>query len=586
MTNRRNVNIANRYRRRRLRPLQFDSLEDRRLLAGLNVLVFDDVNGSLSYEAKQDKVVADRVVFVDLNLDSVLNANEPFGISGADGYVHLTGLKRGLAQLTVLGQPSATVQLTIGSVDEELSHNLAVATKASNRAPVWKSDKIGVNGTEDQSLSISTNVLAAKLTDLDNDSIYYFVTSPPTHGSLNWSLADGGTYVPDKDYDGNDSITVRAYDGKAWSEPATITVRLTGVDDLPTGLNVQWLASVNENEPGALLGTYQIADIDGGEASFYLTPNSLVVASNGEIRLDSRTSLNYEEGTSISVSIAMAGDFANTSAFTSSGTISVNDRNDLSTGVEFGGDLRVEEFRRGHNFGYLRVIDEDRNEQFDWTVSDNRFFVDAQNNLRLADGVMLQTRLAKQIDIKVTATSQSGGDSIDTNLQISVEVAPPPYQNQSFPLDVDQDGVVTQLDVLAVINAINARGVADLSGPPPEGSFNYIDVNGDRVLTPLDVLVLINYLNNHRRGSGNGSGGGSGGSGSGPEGEAPANNQLRVAVVQPQPIVSVSKPTQVTANEPTKKTEVASTSAVIPTLNSSAVDLSLADYRKKLRRTK
>lgn len=70
------------------------------------------------------------------------------------------------------------------------------------------------------------------------------------------------------------------------------------------------------------------------------------------------------------------------------------------------------------------------------------------------------------------------------------------WQNQSNPLDVNNDGLVTPIDALLVINEINLRGVrslvgSDLATPP------YIDTNGDNWLTPNDVLQVINYINAH-----------------------------------------------------------------------------------------
>jgi ELWxxDGT repeat protein len=75
-------------------------------------------------------------------------------------------------------------------------------------------------------------------------------------------------------------------------------------------------------------------------------------------------------------------------------------------------------------------------------------------------------------------------------------------QNPNNPFDVDNDKTVSPLDVLTVINLINAKGaslpVSGLPSPPP-----YYDVNGDDRIDPLDVLVLINEIN-ARGGNGEG----------------------------------------------------------------------------------
>jgi hypothetical protein len=56
------------------------------------------------------------------------------------------------------------------------------------------------------------------------------------------------------------------------------------------------------------------------------------------------------------------------------------------------------------------------------------------------------------------------------------------------PLDTSGDGIVSPLDALLVINALNQEAsILALS---------HLDVNGDSFLTPLDALLVINWLNN------------------------------------------------------------------------------------------
>lgn len=69
------------------------------------------------------------------------------------------------------------------------------------------------------------------------------------------------------------------------------------------------------------------------------------------------------------------------------------------------------------------------------------------------------------------------------------------WQNLVNNLDVNDDGFITPLDALIVINDLNSLGPRLLPDPiPPEPEF-YIDVNGDGLVTPLDALIVINYLN-------------------------------------------------------------------------------------------
>jgi hypothetical protein len=73
------------------------------------------------------------------------------------------------------------------------------------------------------------------------------------------------------------------------------------------------------------------------------------------------------------------------------------------------------------------------------------------------------------------------------------------WHNFANPNDVDNDGSVSPLDVLSIINYLNVFGAGNVpAGSPPP----YLDVNGDNQITPLDGLDVINFLN--RAGSGEG----------------------------------------------------------------------------------
>ena len=69
------------------------------------------------------------------------------------------------------------------------------------------------------------------------------------------------------------------------------------------------------------------------------------------------------------------------------------------------------------------------------------------------------------------------------------------WQNHLLIRDVDQSGLVTPLDVLILVNAINGSGIRVLPPRPIASTEPFFDVSGDGSLTPLDVLVVINAIN-------------------------------------------------------------------------------------------
>jgi hypothetical protein len=75
------------------------------------------------------------------------------------------------------------------------------------------------------------------------------------------------------------------------------------------------------------------------------------------------------------------------------------------------------------------------------------------------------------------------------------------FQNESEAEDVDNDGWITPLDALLVINDLNNRGARDLTDTD-ERPEHLIDVNGDDYVSAVDALLIINRLNSSSTGLG------------------------------------------------------------------------------------
>ncbi len=71
------------------------------------------------------------------------------------------------------------------------------------------------------------------------------------------------------------------------------------------------------------------------------------------------------------------------------------------------------------------------------------------------------------------------------------------WQNPLMPTDVDDDGFVSPLDVLRVINDLNLNGPRPLNVPFDNASLTaaYFDVDGNETIDPLDALIIVNRLN-------------------------------------------------------------------------------------------
>jgi PKD repeat protein len=117
---------------------------------------------------------------------------------------------------------------------------------------------------------------------------------------------------------------------------------------------------------------------------------------------------------------------------------------------------------------------------------------------------------ATQIEINVSAIDDllpqrlrtvtleaSGNNLISKSLTITVIDSDPfRWTNPApaFQMDVNDDRSVDPLDVLAIINELNASGARVLD-PIMDVAPPYVDTNPDGRLDPLDVLVVINAIN-------------------------------------------------------------------------------------------
>jgi hypothetical protein len=78
-----------------------------------------------------------------------------------------------------------------------------------------------------------------------------------------------------------------------------------------------------------------------------------------------------------------------------------------------------------------------------------------------------------------------------------VEYTAPSFHNPDSPCDVNRDGIIEALDVLLIVNYINAHpGDSSLPKPPAQPP-PYYDVDNDGLCAAGDALAVINYINGH-----------------------------------------------------------------------------------------
>ncbi len=104
------------------------------------------------------------------------------------------------------------------------------------------------------------------------------------------------------------------------------------------------------------------------------------------------------------------------------------------------------------------------------------------------------TSAAGLVNVIITASSEIG--SAQAGLAVEGDVVAWPWRNTKNPFDVNDDGFVSPIDVLSIINDLNTFGSRVLTRPsaneqPPP----FLDVSSDGFTSPIDVLLVINFLN-------------------------------------------------------------------------------------------
>ncbi|MBN2182774.1 MAG: tandem-95 repeat protein [Sedimentisphaerales bacterium] len=106
-----------------------------------------------------------------------------------------------------------------------------------------------------------TITLTAK--DIDRNNLFYRVINEPAHGKLS-GTAPNLTYTPNPNYNGSDSFSFIANDGKLDSNESNVLITVQAVNDAPAAMPQSVATKVDKSVPITLAGT----DSDNSELKF------------------------------------------------------------------------------------------------------------------------------------------------------------------------------------------------------------------------------------------------------------------------------------------------------------------------------
>ena len=422
-------------------------------------------------------------------------------------------------------KPGQSVQDTFTYTIQDLAGVASTATvtvtvTGRNDGPVADADRYTID--EDSLLQVAAPGVLDGDTDIEGDSLQAEArVLTTTLGAQVTLLADGSfTYDPRNvaalqqlgpGESAEDTFTYRATDGTLLSTFATVTIEVTGVNDLPVARDDSSLVPRNGSITYPVLNND--TDMDGT-----LVPGSVVVVTapaHGTAQVQANGSIlytptaDYRGPDSLTYRVSdNDGGVSNEATLTllvNSPPVALDDIVETIRNVPVTINVLANDSDSDGTLvpGTVTIVTQ---------PTSGTATVNANGTVRYVPA----TGYAGADFFTYTVRDDIGSTSNVARVDISVIANPFPWNNPLRSRDVNGDTFVTPIDALLIINDLNYRGSRKLPNPPqpPFVPPPFLDVNRDGFVTPVDALLVINYLNTGGEGEGE----------SGAEGEGPSVN--------------------------------------------------------------
>ena len=158
------------------------------------------------------------------------------------------------------GPDSFTFQASDGQ-EWSVAAAVSIVVQAVDDAPVANAQ----TATTDEDMPVEITLNGG---DIEGETLAFTLLTGPAHGTLNMApgplSSEKVLYTPATNYSGNDSFTFTANDGQTNSRPATVTLSILPVNDVPVATAAAVVT--DENVPVAI--TLAGTDVDGDELKF------------------------------------------------------------------------------------------------------------------------------------------------------------------------------------------------------------------------------------------------------------------------------------------------------------------------------
>ncbi|MBN9670495.1 beta strand repeat-containing protein [Roseibium aggregatum] len=344
---------------------------------------------------------------------------------------------------------TVTATSTDGSQSSQVFNLTVSDVNESSVSAVSDTDATDNTIAEDAS-SGTTVGITALATDADvTDTVSYTVDDNRFTVDANGvvTVADGASF--DAETEGSIDVTVTATSSDGSTSQETFTISVSDVNESAVSSVSDTDATDNtiaeDASSGTTVGITALAtDADVTDTVSYTVDDSrFTVDANGVVTVADGASFDAETEGSIDVTVMATSSDGSTSQETF--TISVSDVNESAVSAVSDTDATdntiAEDAAAGTEVGITALAtDADVTDTVGYTVDDNRFTVDANGVVTVADGASFDAETEGSIDVTVTATSSDGSTSQET-FTISVS-------------DVNESAVSAVLDTDASDNTI------------------------------------------------------------------------------------------------------------------------------------
>lgn len=373
---------------------------------------------------------------------------------------------------------------------------VTIVVLPANDAPIASAQSVSTD--EDSLISGS-----ATATDVDGDALQFALADGPANGTLVFNTDGSFTYTPDLNFHGSDSFTFVAHDGDIASQPASVTISVSPINDVPVANGQALVTAEDVTVSGSVTGV----DIEGDALQFSLAGGpahgTLVLSTDGTFTYT--PDLNFHGSDSFTF-IAHDGTVSSEAGTV---TMTVNPVNDAPTLSE-ATFVMAENSGVGTTAGSVTGADVDGDPLTYQIVSDNSsgaFAIDAATGaIRVANSLPLDFETAPEFILTVQVADAAGLfatatvivtlSDVDETLVLTIDVLPGDSTNTISSSGNGRKEVailstaafdVHDLDI-ATLRFGRTGTENSLKWKNGQPEYRYEDVNDDGL---LDVIVLF-----------------------------------------------------------------------------------------------